>query len=250
MSAAIDAGSVALVLAAHGERQPDADNVGVKRIAKALSQRHVASAVEVGFIKGEPTITEVLRSINAARILVYPLFASNGYFTRDRLVQLIDEADNRHAITEVLAPLGLDPGLPGVLLERCIELAEANGFGRAAAIVLLGHGSRRYPASRIAARQLADRLRGRGRFSDVTFALLEERPSLSETVAQLDGPVIVVGLFSGEGVHGAADARRLVAEVGRSDVIYAGVVAAFPGIERLIESAVRLALHAKADAGG
>ena len=57
--------------------------------------------------------------------------------------------------------------------------------------------------------------------------------------------MIVVGLFSGEGVHGAADARRLVAEVDRSDVIYAGVVSALPGIEQLIESAVLGALQPK-----
>jgi hypothetical protein len=34
-----------------------------------------------------------LGALTTKRIIVYPLFASSGYFTRDRLVQLLEEAE-------------------------------------------------------------------------------------------------------------------------------------------------------------
>ena len=81
---------VALLIAAHGERSPDATNDGVKRIARAVSARGLVSEVAVGFINGVPTIGEAFAALAAPRVIVYPLFASNGYFTRDRLVQLLE----------------------------------------------------------------------------------------------------------------------------------------------------------------
>lgn len=41
------------------------------------------------------------------------------------------------------------------------------------------------------------------------MVFLEEPPSLDEAVASIVGPAIVVGLFSGEGLHGAKDAPKL-----------------------------------------
>jgi hypothetical protein len=48
----------------------------------------------------------------------------------------------------------------------------------------------------------------------------------------------VVGLFAGEGMHGASDAQRLVAELAREDVILIGPVGTFAGIVGVIAAAV------------
>ena len=58
MNGSDEAARVALLIAAHGERSPDATNEGVRRIAQALSARKLVSEVEVGFINGSPTIGE------------------------------------------------------------------------------------------------------------------------------------------------------------------------------------------------
>jgi hypothetical protein len=58
------------------------------------------------------------------------------------------------------------------------------------------------------------------------------------------GPVVVVGLFSGEGLHGARDAPRLIAELGRRDIAYAGVIGGMAGIEDLVVRSVERALAA------
>ena len=77
-------------------------------------------------------------------------------------------------------------------------------------------------------------------------AFLEEQPSLEEAAGSISGPAIVLGLFSGEGLHGAKDAPKLVARLGRRDIVFAGIMGSGPGIEDLVARAVVAALQ---DAG-
>ena len=79
-------------------------------------------------------------------------------------------------------------------------------------------------------------------FRKVAIALLEEPPSLQDAAASVEGPAVVVGLFSGEGLHGAKDAPRLVAQLGRSDIVFAGIMGSGPGIAELVAQAVERAL--------
>ncbi len=234
---------VGLLIAAHGERSEGATNDGVKRIAQAVSARGLVAEVGVGFINGTPGIGEAFAALTAPRVMVYPLFASSGYFTRDRLVQLLDEANAEGRDVEVLPPLGLDPGLPDLVLDRATTVARASGFApEASTLILLAHGSRRNTASREATEQVARAIEGRAAFRGVGIALLEERPFMDEAMALVQGPAIVVGMFSGEGMHGAGDAPRLIAELNRNDVVYAGVIGNVAGIENLVAGAVAVAV--------
>ncbi|MBI5321923.1 CbiX/SirB N-terminal domain-containing protein [Bradyrhizobium sp.] len=239
------AGDTALLIAAHGERQPGASNESTLQIARAVAARGIVAEVAAGFINGTPAIGEALDRLKARRVIVYPLFAANGYFTRDRLVGLLDEANERGRVIELLPPLGLDRGLPRLIAARAGLLAAANGFAPAAFdIVLLAHGSRRNPASREATEWVAGEVAGLGACRQVKVAFLEEAPSLEEAARACPGPTVVVGMFSGEGLHGARDAPRLVAGLGRTDVAYAGVIGNAPGIEDLVIRAVEQALDA------
>lgn len=230
---------VALLIAAHGERREGATNEGVKAIARALAARGVAAEVAVGFMKGEPGIAEAFAALTAPNVVVYPLFAANGYFTRDRLAQLLDEVQDEGRNIEVLPPLGLDPGLPDLVVAHAAHAARTHGVAPAVAtLILLAHGSRRNPASRAATTQLARDLAERGTFGTVEIALLEEHPFLDETAARVTGSAVVVGLFSGQGMHGAGDAPRLVAALERPDTIFAGIIGSLPGIEDVIAAAV------------
>lgn len=244
MSADDATARVALLIAAHGERGEGATNDGVKAIAQAVSAHGLVAEVGVGFINGTPDIGEAFAALTAPRIIVYPLFASSGYFTRDRLVQLLDEANSESRNVEVLAPLGLDPGLPDLVLDRASEVARESGFApEATSVILLAHGSRRSSASREATEQVARAIEERAAFRSVGIALLEQRPFLDQAMARVPGPAVVVGMFSGEGMHGASDAPRLIAELNRTDVVYAGVIGNVSGIENLIVRAVAEALR-------
>ena len=236
--------STALLLAAHGERRPDAGNTGAIQLARALAARGLVAEVAIGFISGTPGIREALETLTASRILVYPLFASSGYFTRDRLVQLLDEARGDGRRIDMLPPLGLDPGLPDLLCDQAMACARDHGFApEDCRFVLLAHGSKRNPASRQATEQVAREIETRAVCRKVAIAFLEEPPSLEEAAASIGGPTIVLGLFSGEGLHGAKDAPRLVARLGRRDIVFAGIMGSGSGIEDLVARAVSAALQ-------
>ncbi|MBV9978911.1 CbiX/SirB N-terminal domain-containing protein [Bradyrhizobium sp.] len=245
MNARKRSAQVAVLVAAHGERTPGAENENARRVARALSDRGLAAEVGVGFISGTPSIAEALRALTSRRIIVYPLFASSGYFSRDRLVQLLDEGNRQNRELALLTPLGLDQGMPDFVMARAGEACRDHGFAPdASTIILLAHGSRRNAASREAAEWVAHGIQSRSTFGDVRIALLEEHPFLPEAANGVVGPIVVVGLFSGEGLHGARDAPRLIAELARSAVAYAGVVGSMAGIEELVVRAVERAIAA------
>jgi sirohydrochlorin ferrochelatase len=241
---AVDHSQIALLLAAHGERRPGAANESVWRIARAVSERGLVSEVGAGFISGAPTIKDALDRLTAGKVIVYPLFASSGYFTRDRLVHLLDAADDGTRKVEMLPPLGLDPGLPDVVVACARQAAHTHDFRpETCTVILLAHGSRRDPASRQATEHMAREVARTSAFPDVRIAFLEERPFLDEAAREVSGPAIVVGLFSGEGMHGAKDAPRLTAGLGRKDVVFAGVIGSAPGIDAVVARSVEAAVQ-------
>jgi len=230
-----------LLLAAHGERGAGADNAGVVSLAQRLASEGIAAEVVAGFIKGTPTLDDAIRALASRDVVVYPLFLADGYFTRIALPRLIDQArhDDSGRIIKVLPPLGLEPALVDVIADEAMAAAHVREISpEEITVVLLAHGSASDKASRAAARQLADRLHERRRVREIRVALLEETPSLAEAAKDVCGPVVVVGLFAGEGMHGVEDAKRLVAELAREDVILIGPVGTFAGVAALIGAAV------------
>jgi sirohydrochlorin ferrochelatase len=226
-----------VLLAAHGERGGRADNASVARLAAALSGRNVAAEVGFGFIKGTPNISQAVRAFTASRLIVYPMFFSDGYFTGVRLPQLLEDAAHDGRTISMLPPLGLDPGLAALVAAKAVQATRENGLtDRRAAVVLLAHGATKDAASRRATERLAERLRARAQFSAVACAFLEEAPTLDAAIERLRDPAVVVGLFAGEGLHGAEDVRRLIG--GRSDVAFAGNVGTWQETADLVAAAI------------
>lgn len=236
------ANDFALLLAAHGERRNGADNEGTLQLAAALAERAAASAVEIGFLKGSPSIAEAVQRLSGYDLLVYPLFLADGYFTRKLLPRQLEEAGafGRGRATCLLPPLGLDPTLADLILEAAGATAISQQWPTYRTnLLLLAHGSSNNPASRLATEQMAETLAARNVFARVRVAFLEEPPALREAVAQLSEPVVVVGLFAGEGLHGGEDAPQLVAEIGRSDVVSAGNIGTFAALPDMIADTIR-----------
>jgi sirohydrochlorin cobaltochelatase len=230
-----------VLLAAHGERGAHADNSGVERLAAELSRREAAAEIGFGFIKGAPTIAEAMRAFNAPRILVYPLFMADGYFTRIRLPQLIAEAKSPgDRIVRTLPPLGLDPALAPLVAAKASSTARSGHHSdqQQVAVILLAHGSTRDAASRRATQELARQVRALDRFAVVACAFLDEPPALEDIVAHSPGPTVVVGLFAGEGLHGREDIPRLITALRRPDVLFAGNVGTWPGIVDIVAATI------------
>jgi sirohydrochlorin ferrochelatase len=240
--------SAALLLAAHGERSGGAANNSVTRLAAAVRACGLLQEVAVGFIKGVPSIAQSVVALRARKVIVYPMFLSSGYFTRVRLPQLLEDAlgaDTTRSV-HILPPLGLDLSLGTLIAEKLLATTRCQGLPpQLTNVVLLTHGSTGDPASRNAAEQLARQLRQYLIFRSVGIALLEEPPFLPEAARRTLGPLIVFGLFAGDGMHGAGDAPNLVAALGRDDAVFAGTVTSLPGIAGLISAAVAQLLAAE-----
>lgn len=138
-----------------------------------------------------------------------------------------------------MPPLGLDPGLPDVIACQIARVASEKDLApMELAAVLLAHGSRRNPTSREATDWIASEVAKREVCRDIAVAFLEEQPRLEDAFRSIRGPAVVVGMFSGEGLHGARDAPRLIAQLGRPDVHYAGVIGSAPEIAKIVGCSV------------
>jgi sirohydrochlorin ferrochelatase len=227
----------ALLVAAHGERGGAASNDGVRRLTAELAASAIAGEVDFGLLSGAPSIADGLRSLRATEVLVYPLFLADGFFAAARLPRLIEAANAGAArIVRLLPPLGLDPALAALVARRAGDAARRLGAAAAqTTVVLLAHGSNRDQASREAAGRLAALIAARRRFRAVRIAVLEGGLTLGETLDAVRGPAVVVGLFAGEGLHGAEDVPALLAA---RDVGFAGNVGAWREIAGVVAAAV------------
>lgn len=233
---------VGVLLAAHGERGEGADNQGVIQLAERLAERIEGAAVEIGFLKGSPSISDAVQRLADYDMLVYPLFLSDGYFTRALLPRHLEEAGAfaRGRATGVLVPLGLDPALADLILDRASSVVRAQGWPiEHTDLVLLAHGSGSNPASRVVTERIAGELALRRSFARVRPAFLEETPGLEVAVATSRVHAVVVGLFAGEGLHGGKDTSQLIAELACPTVAFAGNVGGFAALPDLIAAALR-----------
>lgn len=235
MSGAPDVG---LLLLVHGERREGAGNAAALRLASDLRARRVAAQVEIGFLSGTPGIAQALGRLAGLEVLVYPLFMTDGYFlgiARDQLRRVAEAGGAGLRTLTMLPALGLDPALADVIAGRAAAAAEAAGFDpRRTGVVLVAHGSARERASSAATEALAGRLRARRRLGDVATAYLEQAPSLAEALSGLNGPAVIVGLFTGDGLHGLLDLSRTIGDLGRPETLFAGNVGTWPEIAELV----------------
>jgi sirohydrochlorin ferrochelatase len=232
-----------VVLAAHGERGGSRQNAALLSLADALSRSGRYRAVAAGVLNGDPGLEQALeaaRCAAAAKVLVYPVFMSDGYFVRQVLAQRIAAAG---LPARRLAPLGLDPGLIPLMLRQALDAAQTAAFDAGAATLLVaGHGSKSRPggASARATRQAAQHLAAVSPFADIAVAFLEEPPFLAEALAGSSCPTIVLGFFSGEGLHAIEDVPAAIDKLG-ARAVYTGPIGSLPEVADIIASAIEAA---------
>ncbi|MEW5962898.1 MAG: CbiX/SirB N-terminal domain-containing protein [Pseudomonadota bacterium] len=234
---------IAVVLVAHGERGGDFSNGALHAHAEAVRVTGGFAAVASGVLNGTPAFEDALALAAASaarRILVYPFFMADGYFTNRVVPKRIADA----GLTErcrVLTPLGLDPGLPQLLLAEALATAARAGLDPAASrLLVVGHGSKGPRASIRATEEVAALVAGEQRFQSVATAFLEEPPFLDDMLVGRRPPTVVVGFFSGDGLHASEDVPEAIAAMA-SDAVYTGAIGSKPGVDGLIVAAVLVA---------
>lgn len=230
--------SLAVVLASHGDRGGTSPNAALHRQAEAV-RALTGLTVLTAMLKGEPTIEQAVADASvtgAARVAVYPLFMADGYFVhkvRERV-----QAAGLAPAPLILPPLGLDPGLPDILLQEALAAASTAAFDAAASrLLIVGHGSKLGPASATATRKAAARVALARRFTSVTTAFLEEEPFVEDALRASTAPTIVAGFFFGDGMHAGEDVPDAIAETG-VNAVYTGAIGNSPAVATLIANAI------------
>jgi sirohydrochlorin ferrochelatase len=123
----------AVLLIAHGSKLEEA-NAGSLRVAEAIRASGRFRCVEVSFLEfAAPTIAAGIDACarqGAKRILMLPYFLSIGAHVRRDLPRAARQGEERHPglTVSVAEPLGFDPRLVELALERIAEGLAASGW--------------------------------------------------------------------------------------------------------------------------
>lgn len=229
----------ALVLVGHGSRYNGGANPGLMAQAAALRARRLFAEVHAAALIGAPDPEAALAGLDSARVYLAPLLLCAGHSLRvdlPRILGLGGPVTQRGGQCFVLCPpLGLMPGLTRLILDRAAEAARAQGLDpEAAALLLVGHGSPRNPASRRAAEWHAAGARAAAVFGEVVVALLDEPPFLETVLRRLARPTIAVGLFADNNRHAGQDLPDAIARHAPVAVRYLGAIGEDSGIPDLV----------------
>ncbi len=214
--------NAAIIILGHGSSFDPAAGAPAYQHAAELRRQFGGVEVREAFWKQEPQIEKVLAEIKAARVLIVPLFISEGYFSEQVIPQRlgfslsgtgeagrVQRKDSR--VWVYCHVVGTHPLMTEVLLSRASEVVKRFPFPRApkpasTTLVIAGHGTEQNANSRMAIERQIELLRERGVYAAVEAVFLDEEPKVARyhELAKTDN-VVVVPFFISEGPHVAED---------------------------------------------
>lgn len=191
-----------LLVVGHGSQRNRSSRDAVHQQVERIRARGRFDEVGMGFWKDVPSLAEGLRAMRAGTVYVVPMFAAEGYYTREvipREMRLEGVRTVREQQTIwYCPPAGGHPHISEIIVERAREA----GADAATGLVVLGHGTRRSDTSGRTLVEHTDRLRARGLFAEVCPAFIDQEPAL-ERVWEFtrSDRLVLVPLFMAEGWH-------------------------------------------------
>lgn len=241
--------SVAIVLAAHGDRGGDGANKHLAAHAKEIAENGDFAGVFYGVLNGNPLLENALDQADgcgASQIIVYPLFMSAGYFVKTVLADRV-AAQGLRTPTGIMQPLGMDKRLALLMLEHSLRTSKAAGIVPGEArLLVVGHGSKHGPESADATKRAARMLSSHSPYTRVETAFIEEEPLLKDALERYDGTTVVAGFLSGDGLHAGEDIPDAIKETG-AHALYTGPIGLHPRIPDLVLSSLMKALEDEDD---
>ncbi len=228
-------GSAALLLCGYGS--PEGQDALARRAARLAATGRFAETAACSLF-GAPSPNSALARLAGDPVLLVPLFMSEGV-THGLLHERLERLDGGREV--VLCPtLGSHPGLPRETAAWTRWAIGRRGFcAQDTALLLIGHGTGRDPASRRALVRIAGAIEAGGGFREVGTAFLEERPSIAEAVRPLAAEhVVALGCFAEPGRHARRDVPEQLARCGR-ETLYLGPLGAADFVDGLIVDLAR-----------
>ncbi|WP_224269476.1 CbiX/SirB N-terminal domain-containing protein [Haloprofundus salinisoli] len=271
----------ALVIVAHGSHLNPDSSAPTYDHADTIRDVGAFDEVKTGFWKEEPSLREVLRTVESDEVFVVPMFISEGYFTEQVIPRELRldgwdvsewDSDGLSASHATLAatdtdqrvrycgPVGTHESMTDVLVRRAESVTGDPTVGKGFGLAVVGHGTERNENSAKAIEYHADRIREMDRFDEVQALYMDEAPEVDDVTDHFESEdVVVVPLFIADGFHtqedipedvGLTDDYRegypVPADVDGHRIWYAGAV----GTEALMADVVlERASEAGADVG-
>ena len=190
-----------LIVVGHGTDSAEGDGA-LHDLAAHLAGRDLFADVRVALLRGEPGLAAAMAGLGDHSVRLLPFLMSGAVTFKNRLVAAMRGfgwAQTPH----IYPPLGFNPGLAPLLANRA---QAARMYQRALAALDI--------------------------FADVEVAFLDQPPRLDHILAHHQGLLIGIGLFAGEGRHGANEmVEAFAASSGPS--VYCGAIGRDPGLAAL-----------------
>lgn len=228
-----------LIICAHGSAYHPAANEHVLHIADGLGKSGDFAAVQTVFQAGHSPAWSVpsLSQDTFDQILIVPYMMSDGFLAK----QMINKT--KHAIQEAglsqpvigTGSVGTHPAIADITLTVALAAAEARQISAdQLSLVIVAHGSRNAPQSRLAAEAHVQSLQNTSDFKQTILAFIEEPPFVMDVLQSIHGPAIVVGLFAAPGGHAIVDIAEAIEKANRDDLIDAGPIGMHQDMHNLI----------------
>lgn len=196
-----------LIAIGHGTGSPVGD-ANLHRFVADLAGRGIFADVRAAVLYGAPGLAEAVEVSANAPVRLLPFLMGDGVIFGKRLAEAMAKISWRREPL-LYPPLGLHPGLAELMARRAELAARALSWSKADShLLLIAHGSLKDPASSAAARSHQARIAEMRKFAGVQAVFLEQPPYLDDVLASHEGTILGVGLFAGQGQHGARDMAR------------------------------------------
>jgi sirohydrochlorin cobaltochelatase len=217
----------ALVIVAHGSHLNPDSSAPTYEHADTIRATGAFDEVATGFWKEEPSLREVLRTVESEEVYVVPLFVSEGYFTEEvipRELRLAGwdvsewDSDGISADSATLTaadtgqtvhycgPVGTHESMTDVIVRRAESVTGDPDVGEGFGLAVVGHGTERNENSAKAIEYHAERARETGRFDEVRPLYMDEDPEVDDVTDYFESEdVVVVPLFIADGFHTQED---------------------------------------------
>jgi sirohydrochlorin cobaltochelatase len=228
-----DFSDAALVLLGHGTELDPQSSASVYQHAAELRRRSVFAEVREAFWKQDPRITDLIGAISAPRVLIVPLFMSEGYFAEGAIPRelgfCVENQEHfsrtRQAGDQKLVyclPVGTHDKITEILMARATEVVTKFPFPRApdpaqTSLFIAGHGTEKDENSRRAVERHVGLIRSCQVVADVKAIFLEEYPRIGECywMARTKN-LVIVPFFISDGLHVRQDIPLLLGESKRA----------------------------------
>jgi sirohydrochlorin ferrochelatase len=228
-----------LIICAHGSAYHLAANEHVQHIAETLAADNMFVAVQTVFQAGQstPWAPPEIDKDAYDQILIVPYMMSDGFLAK----QMINKTKHAIEAADIAKPVfgsasvGTHSAIADLALKVATDAAAAAKKDPTdLSLVMVAHGSKNAPQSRLAAEMHLQTVQRTGIFRAASLAFIEEAPFVADVLRTIDGPAVVVGLFAAPGGHAIVDIAEALDDVARDDLINAGPIGLEKGMHNLI----------------